>query len=54
MMMNLINRFQLEKNLTDKSAEAEAQARETTEEKKRVEELCQQLQEVNVRIILKH
>ena len=47
--MNVIDRFQLENGLTDKSAEAEAQARETAEEKKKVEKLNQQLQEVNVR-----
>ena len=51
--MNVIDRFQLEKSLTDKSAEAEAQARETAEGKKKVDKLNQQLQEVNVRIMLK-
>ena len=47
-MINEIHRFQLEKSLTDKSAEAEAWARETAEERKRVQELNQQLQDVNV------
>ena len=47
--MNVIDRFQLEKSLTDKSAEAEARTRETTEEKKRVEELNQQNKDLKVR-----
>ena len=48
MMMNVIDRFQLEKELTEKSAEAEAQARQIAEERKKVQKLNQQLQEVNV------
>ena len=49
--MNVIDRFQLEKSLTDKSTEAETRTREIDEERKRVGELSQQLQEINVRII---
>ena len=47
--MNVINRFQLEKNLTDRSAEAEARTREIDEEKKRVKELNQQNTDLKVR-----
>ena len=47
--MNVIDRFQLEKSLTDKSAVAEAQAREIDEGKKRVKELNQQNKDLKVR-----
>ena len=44
--MNVIDRFQLEISLTDKSAEAEAQAREMAEKERKLQEVEQQLQEV--------
>ena len=47
--MNVIDRFQLEKSLTDKSAEAEAWAKETAEGKKRVQELNQQNTDLKVK-----
>ena len=47
--MNVIDRFQLEKSLTDKSAEAEAWARKTAEKERKLQEVNQQLQEVNVK-----
>ena len=52
-MMNVINRFQLEKSLADKSAEAKAQAREIAEERKRVQEVNQQYKDLKVRSLQK-
>ncbi|CAI7994670.1 hypothetical protein GBAR_LOCUS1527, partial [Geodia barretti] len=43
-----MNRFQLEMSLTEKSAEAEANAREIAENKRRLEELKQENKELKV------
>ena len=51
--MNVIDRFQLEKSLTYKSAESEAQAREIAEERKRVQEVNQQYKDLKVRNFMK-
>ena len=49
MMMNVIYRFQLEKSLADKSAEAEAQAREMDEKERRLQEVNQENEDLKVR-----
>ena len=46
----VINRFQLEKTLTDKSAEAEAQAREIADNRRRLQHLNQANEELRVRL----
>ena len=47
--MNVLDRFQLERSLTDKSAEAEAQARKINEGKKRMQKLNQQNTDLKVK-----
>ena len=46
----VIDRFQLEKTLTDKSAEAEAQAREIADNRRRLQHLKQGIKELRVRL----